>query len=390
MKFRFNRDMLILQILWIAGYLNIQYLDYSVKENIRMFVALGCGLYLVSKSVEKKDLFRFLCFPAAIIITSAYNCIPKNLVRFRQGTVFALLIFELLCMIKMVGKQMQLKYIARSLLKTSIIYLIPTVISVFILGNNISNAEGVYFIGTKFSVAYFFIIVICLLGLSEEEKKASSWSFGLPFWVFVIIGVGVALYMKAYTGTIMMLFVATLTIVNKYFIIHKSKDIGILTILRRPFIASASIIISGGFIYFAQSLLQNPKIYEIIDSWNKTGTMQSRLLIYENLLKIIGQRMFWGYGHGSMIVSEYYGVNPQNGLARIIIYYGLLGAVAFIYLVFSCINRGKVHDAKSDLILFCIYSFVLASTVEVCYSYQIFILLAFYIVRCEQNEAQLV
>ena len=146
------------------------------------------------------------------------------------------------------------------------------------------------------------------------------------------------------------------------------------------------MLLAGGIAIFLEQLLNRfTQVRNIITFFGKDSTILSRLQIYSNLVNIVKNKLLLGYGYESMIVSNIYGVNPQNGLFRSLIFFGAVGTVCFLVLIFFSVKDGvSGHSNDSDIILYCLYGFIVASIVEISFNFIFFILLSIYKNMCDE------
>lgn len=400
---KYNKNLLVLQFFWVTLYLRFFLFDSNTQRFIQLLGCGICSLYclkhihqLVSKTMVTVFVYSLLSF-----VSSYINYGMDNLGLLLNGFLYSLKVFLIFAVFTIVGKYCKIESIAKSLLNISLVVWVPTVISVFRLGRTIENSDGVYLIGNKFSVAYLNILMLCMMGILSMRRKNEIEAnqsrhrikqIKKKFWIFYIISVFLSWYMRVYTGMVMLFIIGGLYIAGKW-MEHKGKinfNSIIYQTIKKPSVLVLSMIISGYVISIFQIIISSPFIADLLQEIGKTETIASRAQIFSNLPIIISKSKFWGYGYGSMIVTTYFGVNPQNGLMEIIVYFGYLGVTALLCLSAAHVVSAKyVNSESGTIILYCIYAFIVSSIVEITYSTQFFILLALFHVHSSQKRKSL-
>ena len=271
-----------------------------------------------------------------------------------------------------------------------LLYWVPSALTVLIQGRNVvDNANNIYFIGNKFNVAYLNVILLCLnLYLMRHNNEQQRFVFSLKTrrssvltisFYFLIIYLD--LYMKAYTGLFMIIFILLLSFISGVFKFKINKRLtGFLTFISSPIVLVASVILSGIVTIALDVIMNIPTVATYLVTIGKTGNILSRTLIYKNLGEIISKRPWIGYGYGTAVVSQYFGPNAQNGLAQVAIHAGIIGVLLMLLITFYCGKMGKDPGGKTAPFLFGVYAFILSATVEITLGGSFLILLAFYCV----------
>ena len=327
----------------------------------------------------------FYLYPIAVFLLTLYHYFPYNLGSFINGVIYALLCFEIFGVLYIVNNLYGVKRTVSSLFNISLIIFVVNCSTVLLMSRNISNATSVYFIGTKFSTSYFNLAIICFWIIIYNKNKLLH---RIVLVIISLIGLYCDVYMYSYTGLSMKLVVFGILIIRDFTSVKKknNKAEGLLNFLRRPFVFVISMLLAGGIAIFLEQLLNRfTQVRNIITFFGKDSTILSRLQIYSNLVNIVKNKLLLGYGYESMIVSNIYGVNPQNGLFRSLIFFGAVGTVCFLVLIFFSVKDGvSGHSNDSDIILYCLYGFIVASIVEISFNFIFFILLSIYKNMCDE------
>lgn len=386
-----------MQFMWLTLYLRFYIFNFEIQRLIQLASGCICLLYCLShfRSVLTGPMLSVTVYTCATFLSSFFNYGVGNLGSLLNSFLYSLKVFEIFAIITIVGKRRKVEEMATALLRTSLVVWVPTVISVFVAGRGVDNAVAVYLIGNKFAVAYFNLLILVFLGILSMQQHPQLQGYAWKnhnakkqFWWFFAISVFLAWYMTAYTGLVMLLIIGILTVLgtrkpsgNK-----ANRSTVIYGILKKPAVLVISMLVSGYIIGFFELIITSANIADFLETIGKTGTIASRAQIFSNLPVIISKKPLWGYGYGSMIVTTYYGVNPQNGLMETIIYFGYIGMVLLLILSAAHLSRTKyVRTESGAIILYCIYAFVASSIVEITYSNQFFILLALFNVCVSQD-----
>ena len=120
---------------------------------------------------------------------------------------------------------------------------------------------------------------------------------------------------------------------------------------------------------------------------NETATMNARVRIYEILMDIITKKYWIGYGYNTLIVKERLYSNAQNGLLHIIVQFGILGAVALVFLCFMA-TRNR-YKRNKDVVEWCelwLFSLIVAGIIEITFGVFFYVFLAF--INCATNARE--
>lgn len=249
------------------------------------------------------------------------------------------------------------------------VYCIITIFSVLAQGT--SNSETtIYVFGGKFSCSYLFILLICLTYFLSNSKKKNRYLWNSIYLIVIAISLLFFMYIKCTTALVMLLLIVFLSIAPQR----------IRYILSSAKVVIGFIILSALVIFFLQKILSIDIVKNIIvNILGKSLTLTSRTPIYEKyLFPLILSNPIWGYGHSSSILRTFTPYwNAQNGLFEIMLNYGLVGVISFIYTSFHCLKKANTsfRILNGWWIYILIYSFILAATIEISYDYMFLIAL---------------
>ena len=90
------------------------------------------------------------------------------------------------------------------------------------------------------------------------------------------------------------------------------------------------------------------------------------MMIYQNVLKLLMMNPWFGFGaenNYAMSHTVAMGMNTQNGLADIIVSYGVVGACLILLLMVVSLLKRKEDFSRSYMAL--MYTFIIVSMVEI-------------------------
>lgn len=384
---------LAVQIMWLTLFLRITGVNEITWLLIELIGCLFCTGYVIKniKYINKSILIRGGVLTLSYLISSVVNRPYNGLYVTFSGVIYAckILLYITVPWISSVKKG------SRKIAKVSwdclLLYWVPSALTVLIHGRNVvDNANNIYFIGNKFNVAYLNVILLCLnlYLMRQVNNEQQRFVFSLKIrrssvltisFYFLIIYLD--LYMKAYTGLFMIIFILLLSFISGAFKFKINKRwIGFLTFISSPIVLVASVIFSGIVTIALDAIMNIPTVATYLVTIGKTGNILSRTLIYKNLGEIISKRPWIGYGYGTAVVSQYFGPNAQNGLAQVAIHAGIIGVLLMLLITFYCGKMGNDPGGKTAPFLFGVYAFILSATVEITLGGSFLILLAFYCV----------
>lgn len=229
------------------------------------------------------------------------------------------------------------------------------------------RTDTFYYIGSKFTVSYFNMLLLALL-MWRYQKKSRFLVLcitGVMIWVSYSVDC-----MTGVTGLLVMLFL--------YLFSSRVENV-----LKKPLIAIGAVILSGTFALLLQIVVEFRPIQWFLTSIVKTDLeLTGRAGIFAVLERIFLEKPFFGYGYGNTAVKNVLGYgNPQNGLFDIGISYGFIGIIAFLLLAYVVVeSRSIVEDEEKSMfpVLIFIYAMTVCGTVEINFSILMLIALSLY------------
>lgn len=389
-KTKLDTNLAVVQIMWLFLIMRITMVNQNIWMMLELVGCMLCTVYIVAniKYIKKSVLLLVALFACSYMISSLVNRPYNGPYITYVGIIFAwkVIIYFIVPWISI--KKRGSKKVVQASWNCLMLYWIPTVITVLIQGRNVlDNANNTYFIGNKFNVTYLNVIMLSLyLYLTREKLEQHSSRMILKLnrnkvgvSIFYGIIIYLAFFMKAYTGLFMILFILILAFLSRVLQFKfNNRWNGFFNFISKPIVMVISTVLSGIVTIMLEAIISLPTVASYLKFIGKTGNIVSRTLIYKNLMDIIFQKPWIGYGYSSAIVSKYFGPNAQNGLAQLIIYIGIVGTVVMLGMVFYCGKCGRKNSTLSAPLLFSIYAFILSATVEITYGTYFFVLLAFY------------
>lgn len=380
-KIRINYDILAVQLLWLAIFI-VEPINYIIKLLIKLLVVWFDMIYIFC-SYEKIDIkYNFwICIYVLIGFYSSYCNFCNSKVNLLSSIVSLLLIMEVFLVFQIAGTKKEFIEIIKASFGALILLWLPTTISVFLSGHNDFGGNSHYFIGNKFNVLYYYIFILCLMGILYRKHSCEKVKFKYIFWITYIFSIFMSIYIVCVTASLMLIFVliCILLFELRRKSIRKKHIITIYNLLSSKIFFINCIVFSGLILLFIDELVSNEFVSNILDLLNKSDTMNSRLKIYTYLNEIITEKLWFGYGYNSVIVANTIGGNAQNGVMHIIVQFGIMGIVCFLLVCWSSFfNKAKISKFESRWIMYWIYAFVIASVIEIVYGQYFIILLSLY------------
>jgi O-antigen ligase len=309
------------------------------------------------KWINKKDVGiegMTLCIYLILSLRASYlnlgNVVETNTLK--SVVIYSCIILGNFFLFIILRKRRLLTELISSFFSISAIIMIVTDVTA-ILGVLINDN---YIIGNKFNVAYLHLFVITFyllrVGMTTQIRK-------LIFTLLIIETFMIMTMTGCATG-----IVGVLLLVLFVYLINK--DIF--------FMLSPNVIL-GGFIFcalfpFFYELILNNKfvIFFVEDVLKKKMTLTGRTYIYELLPSIIGNGVRIGYGIDTNyeICMQYNFPNIQNGLIKVMMESGIVGAALIlflVYVVFRNCNMNRNIDVGIISSYICV--FIVLSAIEI-------------------------
>lgn len=332
-------------------------------------IAVGIGMIFVLMRMNKiawKDYIWHLLYVGIILISSFVNYPHASIgeiINIIIPGVFVLNLFFIPQILVSMGKE---KEFIHWFVLFSLIWGVFVTASVYTQIGIDAGVFNPYFIGNKFNVSYYYIILTCFFDLKKMKNPCRKTRFAwMICWTISLITV---ILMKCSTAIIMLLVIgmAHVCVSRKNFLLKHIKVVVVaLIIFVTLIILKFDDIISSHF------------ISKLLINMGEAETMESRAVIYTYLPDIIKKKMWMGYGYNSNIVAETFAGNAQNALLHIIVQFGIIGAIIFMIMTMSSVKLAiKRTDRDIRPTIYYIIAFILAGIIEITFGFYFYFLLS--------------
>lgn len=336
------------------------YIQQTISNAIKLIIEIIIVVILLKKHEVKIENIK-LCHPIviflllALISTILYCGLSTKLLN-AIVTIGAYILFYII--IHVLCQKHSKEKILSILQKNLVTYtIIMDIIVIFTLGKGMNNTpEPVYLIGNKFMLSYLHMFVLALISynnLNLDLKKI----------IYYFIYSFIILFMAdTTTGLLGLIIVMCLLLgLKKY----KEK----INILTNPKVLISFFILINGIFLLSNGFANIGFIRDFLLSRSHTSSVLSgRLVMYEICKNAILKNPIFGYGINYDIVNSTLGFgNPQNGMLKLLLDYGLIGLISFCIIMYSSFK--KVYSCTNKelkiLIVSFIYGMLICSLVEI-------------------------
>lgn len=323
-------------------------------------------IYVIKRTLKSEWYSGVLVLCISMMIMNLYNllCGILSAGNFILGILFAIFIYDMERIIYIKSKRNCLDEFIHQVNMISIISNIVSSISVFILIENRTVDNFNYYLGDKFSCCYALVLGIILFWadnkISIKEKNRKK---------VIIVLLGYSLLYEIIVNC-MTAIILTLIIGSCILIPFESIKKG----LRSPLLAVTSLICVGSFPLWSSALLSNEKIQFIVTNvMHKNISLSGRMYIYSYINRFLRERQWYGYGYSNNIVEQTLGFgNIQNGLLDIVLSYGVIVAIIFIFIVTIYWKIPNKSDDSSFIFWGIMFAMIIISSIEITFSTLIF------------------
>lgn len=219
-----------------------------------------------------------------------------------------------------------------------------------VIGQDKSNL----LLGNKFNLSYLHIFSVALYANIREEKTKKVNTTLIVLW-------GIAFFI-AITSTCTTAAVACGLFAMLYLFQEKFKKI-----ILNPIVAIVLILFCDSLLFINSAILTwGPVNSFIVNFLHEDTTLTGRMMIYQNVLKLLMLNPRFGFGAENNYTMSHtiaMGMNTQNGLADIIVSYGVVGACLILLLMVVSLLKRKEYYSRSYMAL--MYTFIIVSMVEI-------------------------
>ena len=368
---------LALIALWIV-IVPIYSFGYQMVLRMRFFCSILCMIYIISHfklKLLKKTWFIWI-YAGITLISSVHNYGILSISAIMNDFLHLFSVLSIFLIPLIVTETSGIKKVAKVFLKCSYIYFIPTIITVILAGRVDAGWYEPYFVGNKFLLTYYLLLMFCSWGNLHIEEIRNNVKTKIKVIALCVVGIAFSAYLYCTTGAVCYLTVLILMFVNP-----------IRKILEKPLSIVIAIVLSGVLPLSMAAILSIPRVNALLLAINETATMNARVRIYEILMDIITKKYWIGYGYNTLIVKERLYSNAQNGLLHIIVQFGILGAVALVFLCFMATrNRYKRNKDVVEWCEFWLFSLIVAGIIEITFGVFFYVFLAF--INCATNARE--
>lgn len=334
-------------------------LPANVQVGLRIAL-LAITLVYIIFTTKIKDYFNAALPLSLCIFLSSFINYRDGLLsysNFLNGTLRALCIYCLYLMFRKIKEQKGAHTLLVYLHRILTLYFIVSVISIFVI---VRDQNGLYFFGSKYTTTYLLIFYSGVTySINEDIIKQSLQSRIKYLSIYLIVAFSIA-----FTGC------ATGVVTYAVFFLLAFSGDRLRKTLSKPHVVVLCMIGALLFLLSLQAILQNSLVQSlIIDVLHKDLTLTDRLRYYNRATSVIQNgNIYWGYGYASDLMRSNIGLgtNLQNGLLQMIAEYGVVTVVVLLFSTFY-LTRNKFETSYWGIYM-ALYTFIIASMVEVSYS----------------------
>ena len=363
--------------LWIV-IVPIYSFGYQTALRMRFFCSILCMIYIIShfnSKLLKKTWFIWL-YAGITLISSVHNYGIWGISAIMNDFLHPFSVLAIFIIPLIVTEASGINKVAKVFLRCSYVYFIPTMVTVILAGRVDAGWYEPYFVGNKFLLTYYFLVMFCSWGILHIEEIQNTVKTKVKVIVFCVVGITFSTYLYCTTGVVCYLTVLILMLA-----------IPIRKILEKPLSIAIATVLSGVLPLSMAAILSIPRVNALLLAINETATMNARVRIYEILMGIITKKYWIGYGYNTLIVKERLYSNAQNGMLHIIVQFGMLGAAALVFLCFMATrNRYKRNKNVVEWCEFWLFSLIVAGIIEITFGVFFYVFLA--LINCATNAKE--
>ena len=334
-----------------------------IPQRINNLVKLGFEciiiiILLAQKTVNKKGLYTAI--PAFLfLLVSLFSTFRWSVFSLRVLNAFvtnlAIVLFYYLFFIinKKIERNNILKVVQRCFI---FIAIIMDFFAVVTLGKGLGGlGEPVYLLGNKFMLSYIHMVILSFLICDKSNSKLKI----ISYYIFSIIMFRIVDTMTGVIG---------ITVVLLILLISEKKN-RIINVLSNPKTLLITFFSINAIFLLSNIVFSNQIISSFLLKYSHTDTLLSgRLPMYNLVMNEIKKSPLFGFGINYDIVLAKFGFgNPQNGLLKMLLDYGIIGTFMFSLLLYNTFkNLTKCNDKSFVLfIVVFVYGMIACSLVEI-------------------------
>ena len=377
MKIKLSSIILIITYLMI---INIPYLSQRINNLITLFIEIFISVCLLStrefKGQLKKNNGIFL-FAIIMMICTFINFQIST--RFINAVVTGIEYLLLFLVVDTYCKKYGCQYVINSIWSIILfVIILVDVVAIVTSGRGIGNDGGVlsyFIIGNKFTVSYhqmFFLSMYLAQNIYIKKEKLRR----SLFFILLLHSIAICYLIDCNTGIVGCLVIGII------YILSYKKD-SICEFLSSP-IVFITIFLGSSFLLIGTDFLINNHMFQNIISnvFHRNMTLTGRMRMFEISVVAISENLWWGYGINSTYVQDVLSWgNAQNGFLKMLLDYGVMGVISFIFVCLSAFNKKKCFWPLKTIsfpIMSFLYGMAICTMVEINIGGVLFLGLALY------------
>ena len=348
-----------------------QFIPWYRDFRLILTVIIGALLFRYMKIFIRAEYHNFnfiLLLFFAVIMFSTFHGRRFNNGYWPDTLLYAVTILELFLCFEYFNYRNSVNQIMNIFYRLTFAYCILTDLIMFFYPVYITREWGekyyYYFIGDKFDVVYFHMLLIALFYIQCNFEKLKNRI--MLVFLFVLLGF-VSIYTECTTGGFGGIVLAITFILKDWF------D----NISRKPWATIIYMLFCGSFLILNSAVLSIPIVQNFVENvLHESITLTGRTNIYSKVW-FISKSPWWGFGfdNNNPLTQHYIGVGDvQNGMLDCIVSYGVIGTVLMLILVVLVIRKGALKSSNALMAL--IYAFITLSMVEITFRRLFFAVLA--------------
>lgn len=220
--------------------------------------------------------------------------------------------------------------------------------------------EPIYLLANKFTAAYLHMFAISTVCQNCKTKSRRQIMYRVV--LVALYSLLICYVSDTTTGILGCLIVSVLRILFLY-------NRRFFELLSNPYTVLIFFVLINILLLCSDLILKNPVIVKFLLARSHTSTILSgRVKMYEISMKAIVKKPILGYGINCDIVKTTLSFgNAQNGMLKLLLDFGIVGAVSFCFVLFSSFSNMEKHKPffyQTGIIAF-IYGMLICSLVEI-------------------------
>lgn len=369
MKDKLNiKSLLIVMLLFLTLF---RLYIFSVRAFIIVSIVLSLMLLVICKPNSEKIKENIIPIVLSIIVFLATFVSGMTIYNFLNGLHYSLQFLSLYLVTNYLVKKDGLQECIKNYFIVSLLFVLAMDLSVLIgLEFDIMRYQNLssFLFGNKFMLAYFHMQTFGLMALYDSFRNKKNIT---KYIVFCIISLSMCLITGCLTGIVGILVITLMLILPLGNNIKKElsdpRAIFMILFLVEFFLIASSYVYNTPFVQ-----------YIVDDILHKGNSMNGRYIIYGLLKPVILDNFILGYGYNATIITRILGYgNAQNGLFQCMLDFGIIGTIIFIINWYKSIN---IKFNQKNWPLYCLlYAFIICSSVEVCFKFNFYLVLAIFL-----------